>query len=147
MIRIERMREAHVPQVAALEQVCFHDPWSENSIRAELDNELSFWLVALDKDTVAGYVGSQTVLEESDMMNVAVAPDYRRQGVGELLIRNLMSCLRESGSHCLSLEVRESNFSAINLYKKLSFVQVGKRPGYYRNPKEAALILRREWSL
>ena len=79
-MRIAHMTAEHVPQVAALEKVCFSDPWSEKSVASELENPLSCWLVALDGETVAGYVGSQTVLDETDMMNIAVHPDFRRQG-------------------------------------------------------------------
>ena len=75
------MNERHVPQIAQLEKLCFNDPWSENSIASELGNKLSLWLVALEDDKVVGYVGSQTVLGETDMMNIAVHPDYRKQGI------------------------------------------------------------------
>jgi ribosomal-protein-alanine N-acetyltransferase len=141
------MNASHVQQIAGLEKICFSDPWSENSIASELENRLSYWLVALDGDIVTGYVGSQSVLGESDMMNVAVHPDYRRQGIAEALVTHLVQALREKGNHCLTLEVRVSNTPAIALYEKLGFTQVGRRPNYYRNPKEDALILRKEWQI
>ena len=147
MIEILKMQSIHVSQVAELEKLCFSEPWSENSVAGELNNPLSLWLVAVDGDCVAGYVGSQSVMGESDMMNIAVAPKYRRQGVAEALIDNLVRDLRDSGNHCLTLEVRASNDAAIALYEKLDFVQVGRRPNYYRSPKEDALILRKEWQL
>ena len=90
-----------------------------------LTNPLSLWLVAMDGDRVAGYVGSQSVLGESDMMNVAVHPDYRRQGIAEKLCLALVDALKE----------------------KLGFTQVGLRKNYYRNPKEDACILRKEWEI
>ena len=142
---IEQMKSCHVAQVAQLEKICFSDPWSEKSVASELENKLSFWLVATEGDTVAGYVGSQTVCEETDMMNVAVHPDYRRQGIAEALIVSLLDSLKEQGSHSLTLEVRASNVPAIALYEKLGFAEVGRRKNYYRNPKEDALILRKEW--
>ena len=80
------------------------------------------------------------------MMNIAVAPAYRRQGIAETLISMLIVQLKERGSNSLTLEVRVSNIPAIGLYQKLGFIQVGRRPNYYRNPKEDALILRKEWS-
>ena len=146
-MRYEVMNASHVQQIAGLEKICFSDPWSENSIASELENRLSYWLVALDGDIVTGYVGSQSVLGESDMMNVAVHPDYRRQGIAEALVTHLVQALREKGNHCLTLEVRVSNIPAIALYEKLGFTQVGRRPNYYRNPKEDALILRKEWQI
>ena len=142
---ITNMRQEHVAQVAALEKLCFRDPWSENSVASELNNPLSLWLVAVDGERVAGYVGSQTVMEESDMMNVAVHPDYRKQGIATALIVGLVEELRKRGSRCLTLEVRASNETAISVYRKLEFREVGLRRNYYRNPREDALILRKEW--
>ena len=142
---IVAMTAAHVPQVAALEKLCFSDPWSEQSVASELANELSLWLVALEGERVVGYVGSQTVIGETDMMNVAVHPDCRRQGVAETLINALTAALKHRDSHSLTLEVRASNAPAISLYEKLDFIQVGLRKNYYRNPKEDALILRKDF--
>ena len=144
---IEIMEECHVSQIAELEKLCFQDPWSERSIASELGNKLSLWLVALDNQKVVGYVGSQTVLGETDMMNIAVHPDYRRQGIANLLILCLIARLTERGSHSLMLEVRVSNKPAISVYHHLGFAEVGVRKNYYRNPKEDALILRKEGSL
>lgn len=141
------MNDSHVEAVAQLEQRCFNDPWSVNSIKSELNNPLSLWLVAVEDEIVAGYVGSQSVMGWSDMMNLAVAPEYRRQGVGERLVNALIERLRENQISCLTLEVRVSNLTAIALYDKLGFQQVGRRPNYYRNPKEDALILRKEWQV
>ncbi|MBE6921357.1 MAG: ribosomal-protein-alanine N-acetyltransferase [Ruminococcaceae bacterium] len=147
MIRLEQMTDAHVAQIAQLEKQCFSDPWSENSVASELNNRLSLWLVALDGATVAGYIGSQSVGDEADMMNVAVHPDYRRRGIARELVMGLVAALGEKGVHSLALEVRASNAPAIALYEQLGFTQVGRRPNYYRNPKEDALILRKEWTL
>ena len=142
---ITKMTESHVAQVAELEKLCFRDPWSENSVASELHNALSLWLVAVDGERVAGYVGSQTVMDESDMMNVAVHPDYRKQGIATALILGLVEELRKRGSRSLTLEVRASNETAISVYSKLDFQEVGRRKNYYRNPREDALILRKEW--
>ena len=144
---LTEMKLEHVAQVAALEKICFSDPWSEKSVASELENKLAYWLVAMEGETVAGYIGSQTVMEETDMMNVAVHPDYRRKGVAEALVTALVEALKERGSHCLTLEVRASNEPAKALYEKLVFSQIGKRPNYYRNPREDALILRKEWEV
>ena len=142
---ITTMDASHVAQVAALEKLCFSDPWSENSVASELNNPLSLWLVALDGERLAGYVGSQTVMDESDMMNLAVHPDCRKQGTATALIVGLVEELAKRGSRCLTLEVRASNENAISVYRKLGFQEVGRRKNYYRNPREDALILRKEW--
>ena len=146
-MKIIPMNEGHVAQVAALEKLCFSDPWSENSVASELENPLSLWLIAEEDGAVCGYVGSQTVLDETDMMNIAVCPDCRRKGIAAALITELVSRLKARGSRVLRLEVRESNFSAIALYEALGFTQLGLRKNYYRNPKENALILGKEWEI
>ena len=133
-----------VAAIAQLEKVCFSDPWSENSIASELNNPLSYWLVAEVDGIVAGYVGSQSVLDAADIMNLAVAPDYRQQGIGQALIKSLVTHLQQKNVIALLLEVRVSNTPAISLYEKMGFIQVGRRPKYYHNPREDALILRKE---
>ena len=141
---IETMNATHVPQIAELETRCFSDPWSEKSIETELTSRLSLWFVALEGEKVVGYVGSQTVIDETDMMNIAVHPDHRRKGIAQALVEALETCLRNRDSKMLLLEVRDSNAPAITLYEKLGFLQVGLRKNYYRNPKEDARILRKE---
>ena len=144
-MNIVEMTADHVIQIAQLERECFSDPWSQNSIASELENPLSYWLVAMAGNVVAGYVGSQTVLGESDMMNLAVRGEFRRQGVARDLVLALIDGLNQRGSHCLTLEVRDSNAPARKLYEELGFVQVGIRPNYYQHPREDGLILRKEW--
>jgi len=145
MIDYVKMDETHVHAVAQLEALCFSEPWSVNSVASELSNPLSLWIVAIADGEVVGYVGSQTVLNEADMMNLAVQPQYRRQGIAEGLVQRLISALKDRQAVSLTLEVRVSNEAAITLYQKIGFSQVGRRPGYYRKPKEDALILRKEW--
>ena len=143
-MEIRNMMQADVRQLAELEKNCFSDPRSVSAFEYELKNPLSLWLVAVEDEEVLGYVGTQTVMDESDMMNIAVLPRCRRQGIAEKLITVLADALVERGSKSLALEVRVSNAPAIALYEKLGFVQVGRRPNYYRNPKEDAFILRKE---
>ena len=141
------MTQAHISRIAELETICFSDPWPDAAIRSELENPLSYWLVAVDGDLVVGYVGSQSVMGEADIMNVAVDPAYRRMGVAKNLLVRLERDLSAKEVYSLTLEVRASNAPAITLYDSLGFVQVGRRPNYYHKPKADALILRTEWSL
>jgi ribosomal-protein-alanine N-acetyltransferase len=143
MIEILKMDETHVSAIAEIEKQCFSDPWSENSISGELNSRLSYWLVAVEDDVLLGYIGSQSVLGESDMMNVAVHPDHRRRGIAQALILQLMQDLKARDNVNLSLEVRASNVPAITLYEKLGFEVAGRRPNYYRHPKEDALIMKK----
>ena len=144
MIEIIRMNESHVSAVAELEKQNFSEPWPEIAVRSELTNALALWLVAVEDGVVAGYVGSQTVLQEADMMNIAVAESHRRRGIARMLVEEL---IRQLDAYQLTLEVRASNAPAIALYEKLGFQQVGLRKNYYHKPKEDALILRKEWKL
>ena len=141
---IRTMESKDIKDIAELEKVCFSDPWSENSIASELENRLSYWLVAEEDGRVVGYVGSQSVLDGADVMNLAVSPEFRRQGIGEALVKALVAHLQQKGIIALMLEVRVSNTPAIALYQSLGFVQVGRRPRYYHNPREDALIMRKE---
>lgn len=145
-MEILKMNEAHVEAVAELEKICFRDPWSVNSIASELSNRLSTWLVAVENGCVCGYVGAQSVLDTADMMNIAVHPKWRNQGIACSLINELIERLKSQDVSCLMLEVRISNESAINLYNKLGFEIVGKRPRYYHNPREDAYIMRKEFA-
>ena len=138
------MNETHVSAVAELEKLCFSAPWSERSIASELQSEYSLWLVEERDGVAVAYVGSQSCPPEADVMNVAVAPAFRRQGIGEGLMVALMDTLRDKGMESLTLEVRASNSSAIALYDRLGFTEVGRRPNYYTDPGEDALIMRKE---
>ena len=140
------MAERHLDAIAALEKQCFSDPWSRASVAAELSSEWSFWLVAEEDGTLAGYVGSQLVPPEADMMNLAVAPEFRRQGLGRKLALALFDALRAHSVVSLTLEVRDSNEPAIRLYESLGFRQVGLRKRYYFHPTEDARILKKEWN-
>ena len=144
MIEIVRMNESHVAAVAALEKQFFSEPWDEASVRSELTNKLALWLVAVEDGELAGYVGSQTVLQEADMMNIAVAEGFRRRGIARNLVEEL---IRQLDAYQLTLEVRVSNAPAIAVYESMGFQQVGLRKNYYRKPKEDALILRKEWEI
>lgn len=141
------MDRSHVNAVAQLERCCFTTPWSVNAISGELTNPLSLWLVAVEADQVVGYVGSQSVLGEADMMNIAVDPSFRRWGIAQNLVEQLICLLRDKQVSSLTLEVRASNEPAVKLYEKMGFIQVGRRPGYYSIPREDALIYRKEWKV
>lgn len=141
---IRKMKLEDIPQVAAIERLCFSAPWNENMIISSWESRLSCWLIAEIDGCVAGYVGSEAVLDSADMMNIAVAPEYRKRGIAEALIKALVEHLQQRDILFLLLEVRVSNAPAIALYNKLCFEQVGRRPKYYTNPREDALILRKE---
>ena len=144
-VTIVPMRQEHTAQIAALEAACFSDPWPESILQQELANRRSRRLRGLDCESVGGFGGSQTVLGEADMMNLAVSPAYRRQGLGRALVLALCESLRQKmQATVLTLEVRDSNAPAAALYASLGFAQIGLRKNYYQHPKEDARILRKE---
>ena len=145
-VQIVPMTADHLDEVAELERICFPDPWSRNMLAEELDNALSAFLVALDGGgRVAGYAGLQVVLDEGTITNIAVRPEYRRQGVARQLLDVFLNFARGNRLAFLTLEVRASNYGAIALYGELGFRAVGRRKNYYEHPKEDALIMTKEF--
>ena len=101
------------------------------------------FLVALEGEKIVGYCGIVTVLDEGDVVKVAVDQEYQGQGIGTALMENLIQRMQESGVRTIHLEVRQSNESAIALYRKMGFAEDGIRKDYYENPVENALLMSR----
>ena len=139
--RIRSAVPADAASLVALERRCFSDPWSENSFREALDSPWSFGLVAHSGQALAGYLIAREVAGTGEVLNLAVAPEFRRRGVGGALLEEGLDAFRLRGASEVFLEVRESNQSAQALYLSAGFRPVGQRAGYYRNPKEDALVL------
>jgi ribosomal-protein-alanine N-acetyltransferase len=137
---VSSMQREDVKAIALLEKECFASPWTEETLYEESVNPTAVFLVAKEEDRVIGYIGSNNILGEVFITNVAVLPDYRRKGVGSALLDGLIDICRENGALYLTLEVRKSNISAINLYEKKGFSSVGQRKNFYSNPTEDALI-------
>ncbi|ELC8442060.1 ribosomal protein S18-alanine N-acetyltransferase [Clostridium perfringens] len=139
--RIESMNSSHVKGIFEVSKLSLAESWNIESIEKELSNKLAKYLVALDGNKVIGFVGMWIVFDEGDITNIAVHPDYRKQGVGNLLMDSLIALCKESNITSLTLEVRESNLPAQNLYKKHKFTEEGVRKNFYDNPKENAIIM------
>ena len=140
-VRLVPMDKSHLPQVAAIERVCFSHPWSEALLEQELYNDMISLVVAEGENgTVLGYGEVRAVLDEGTLEKIAVAPQYRRQGVAEAILSAYLRFGREHLAF-LTLEVRESNSPAIGLYEKLGFQVVGRRKNYYREEHEDALLM------
>ena len=136
-----------IPQVAAIERQCFPDPWSERMLREHLDNQCAAALAARGEDgTILGYGGLLVVLDEGYITNVAVRPEYRRQGIAADILRVFENFVRGNHLAFLTLEVRASNTAARALYEKLGYVQAGTRRNYYEHPREDAIIMTREFT-
>jgi len=142
-IIIREMEKTDLPQVLAMEKEYFPEAWSESIYVDALDLPYYTFLVAADRESgkIAGYGTLMNVADEGDIMNLAVRKDFRRHGLGELLLRRLMERGKEKGAVDFSLEVRSSNEAAVPLYRKMGFAVEGVRRGYYESTGEDALIM------
>lgn len=135
------MDRSHLDGVAALERICFSKPWPKSMLEDELYNPNVSLVVAEGEDgAVLGYGEIGVVLDEGCLEKIAVDPAYRRQGVAEAILSAYLRFGRAKLAF-LTLEVRESNAPAIALYEKLGFEEVGRRKGYYTEPKEDAVLM------
>ncbi len=140
-LKITSMTEKHIPALAELERLCFSTPWTEQGLREELDNRTAHFIVAETGDQVAGYMGVFVVCESCYVSDIAVYPQFRRQGVASALIKKASADAAVLGAQSISLEVRPSNEAAVKLYRSLGFEDIGLRKRFYRDPEEDALIM------
>lgn len=143
MIEITRMTREDVSEIAELEKICFTLPWSEKSFRDEMANKLAIYFTAKDNGKCVGYAGFWNVSGEGDVTNVAVLPEYRRRGVGSLLVAEMIKTAEKLKLEVLTLEVRKSNTAAQKLYEKFGFEILGERKRYYSDNGEDAYIMTR----
>jgi ribosomal-protein-alanine N-acetyltransferase len=142
--RIRSAVPADAVGLVAIERRAFSDPWSEASFREALTSPWTFGLVAEGARGVTGYLIGREVAGTGEVLNLAVAPELRRRGIGGALLEAGLAALKRRRVEEVFLEVRESNRSAQALYLAYGFRPVGQRAAYYRNPKEDALVLRLE---
>lgn len=136
--------EARAEQIADLEKICFSEPWSQNVI-VDAMNHGTLFFVGVKGEKLLGYVGISIILDEGYITNIAVFPEYRKKGVALALLNAVFSVAEQKNLSFVSLEVRESNTAAISLYEKTGFKKAGMRKDFYRDPKENALILTKEF--
>lgn len=137
MMHIKKFSFEHLDDVCEIEKICFSNPWSMDDLKRQLDTETSHFLVAEIEGKTVGYMGLQIFSGEGYVTNVAVLPDFRGQGIAQALIAEQM----KNEMEFITLEVRESNAPAINLYTKMGFENIGVRPDFYTNPTENAIIM------
>lgn len=137
MMRIDRLKDEYVADVWEIEKACFSNPWSREDIQAQVNCDTSCFLVAIEQGKAVGYMGLQIFSGEGYVTNIAVLPQYRGRGIACALMQKQL----ENDMSFITLEVRESNSVAISLYLKFGFEIIGKRPRFYTNPDEDALIM------
>lgn len=141
---IEKLNLSHLEQVYQIEELSFVTPWSRNSIKSEIVNKLGRYIVIMDGTKVVAYGGFWIVLDEANVNNIAVHPDYRGQGISKLLMRTLVDMAGNEMAKHMYLEVRSSNSIAQKLYRSFGFVMINIRKGYYTDTDEDAIVMMKE---
>ena len=140
---IRLMKTEDVPIVYEMEKTCFADPWGRDSLADFSNGKGHSVFVAEDDKNIIGYGCTQQVLDECEILRIAVNPNFRKKGVGYSLLSEMVNNAYAHGSRIFYLEVRENNVPAIGLYKKLMFTESGRRKNYYKNPTEDAILMSR----
>ena len=138
---IHEMRPEDVFGVSELERICFSDPWSLESVKEGLVSSLDTWLVLKEGGGLLGYCIFRIIAGEGELLRIAVHPEYRGRGLSKKLMDRLVENSRKKEVMSLSLEVRESNNKARNLYRSYGFKEETIRKNYYRDPQENAVIM------
>lgn len=139
MIRLMEIRD--IEQVAKLERECFSTPWSEESLKKEIENVNSIFCVCEIENRIVGYAGMYLTPPEGSITNIAVTEKYRGRGIAGDILEFMFSKANLEGITEFTLEVRMSNYSAINLYKRYGFLCEGIRKNFYAAPQEDAYIM------
>jgi ribosomal-protein-alanine N-acetyltransferase len=140
--RIRSAQLADVPGLVEVERACFADPWSARALGEAVQSETSLAFLAECGGSIQGFVLARRSGPEAEILDLAVLPNARRQGIARELLRAVRSAVLDAGVSEIYLEVRESNRAAISLYEREGYRPVGVRHRYYRNPPENALVLR-----
>lgn len=141
-VHMRRLEMADADAVFQLDQLSFSRPWSHESYLEELgENEFARYIGFFYEEQLIAFAGYWLIIDEAHIVNVAVHPDFRREGWGELLMQRLITLSCAEGARRMTLEVRRHNEAAARLYGKLGFRIEGVRPDYYDDPPDDALIM------
>ena len=146
-IELMPLKEDYCESVYHIAVESLREHWSLNSVKGVLKYDNNIFYVARQKQTgeIVGYAGIMIIVDEAELLSIAVAPSYRKNGIGQLLIEFLLNIAKEQGAVRMLLEVRKSNENARNLYEKNGFCYLAERKGYYSNPKEDAIIMEKRY--
>ncbi len=137
----ERLTVDALDGVAELEKLCFSQPWSRKSLELLTNEGIGVGMVCRKDGIVCAYGGMMCAVDEGQITNIATHPDHRRQGYGKAVVEALIKYAKNNHLESISLEVRESNRAAIELYSALGFKVEGKRKDFYTKPTESALVM------
>lgn len=131
-------------QVVDIEQNLFSVPWTKEGFLTYLMKKDTMFFVVEEKERILGYCSMMTVLDEGDILNVAVRSDRQKEGIGQFLVDSMLRMAEMQGIRLVHLEVRQGNGTARRLYQRLGFKEDGLRRDYYENPVENAVLMTKE---
>ena len=132
----------HLAAVAALEAACFPTPWSPEQLAQELEAPGGLQLALLRNGALHGYALLRCTAGEAELLRIATDPALRRAGLGRQLLEASLEAVRRAGCALMFLEVREGSAAARSLYRSAGFEEIGRRPRYYHEPVEDAILMR-----
>jgi ribosomal-protein-alanine N-acetyltransferase len=144
-IKIVPMDDSCLDAIMDISKLSFPIYWSRDSFENELKNVFATYLVAKDGENVVGYGGMWVIIDEGHITNIAVHPDYRGNGIGDLLLSSMIDNCTAKKVTAMTLEVRSSNIAAQNLYAKHGFIAEGCRKKYYEDNGEDAILMWKRW--
>lgn len=144
MISFREVKESDIDALEKIEKASFKIPWTKKGLFDAATNELTIYLLAADGENTVAYAGAWLIDDEAQITNVAVLPDYRGEGIASSLLNELIKGAVARGAERMTLEVRPSNEAALALYNSFDFKDFGRRPRYYQDNGEDAIIM---WNL
>ncbi len=141
MVEIRDMAPEDVDRIVELEKEIFVDAWEACDFENSFEVDDMVFLVAESDGEIVGYCGMWVIVDNCEILNIAVSDRYRGRGIGESMLRQMIDTGRERGAVTFTLEVREGNDPARNLYDKYGFRIVGRRKAYYNHPREDAILM------
>ncbi|MEI6132026.1 MAG: ribosomal protein S18-alanine N-acetyltransferase [Bacillota bacterium] len=142
-IIFEPLKKSHIEGIIGIEKKCFQSPWSKEAFLKETENEIAYYIIAIENGEILGYGGMWLILDEGHITNIAVEPSRQREGIAKKIVENLILKASEEKVVAMTLEVRVNNTAAINLYKKFGFFNAGIRKNYYEDSEDALIMWRK----
>lgn len=139
-IIIDSIKDEYLDGIIEIENDCFFPPWSRDAYKKEISAEYSEYVVLVQDGLVVGYGGFRQALDQADITNIAIRKGFRNSGLGTHIINSLFDKAKKRGINTITLEVRKSNLSAIALYEKTGFINMGIRPGFYQDGEDAFIM-------
>ncbi len=138
---VRKANSADIADLVFIEEECFSTPWSRKSFAESFSHSPWHFFVAIEEKKIVGYGGVYIILDEGQISNIATLPAFRGKGIAKSILNEIFSVCRAEGCERITLELRESNSVARKLYESCGFVEVGKRPNFYSNPSETAILM------